>query len=872
MINTIFYFVETDAEYQLKRAQGEISNKTIVFVEDTREIYINGRGYGKTSTAGLVSNSEFEQWKNTIQGIITGLQSQAAQKDQEFADTLERELNAAKAELQQLITAADNRVSAVSSELNSFTSGLDNEIQGAVSDAISDALTNYRDEEAWTEINSTKAGLSTVTNKVNNITDSEGNIKYSVVQSAINTGIANNQAFTDISNRWATAAENQEVLEWLASGFKSQVSEGTSFASVYAAEKSATGSAISQIKTEVLGDIEDGYVSKTSLASSVTDVIKDGLSITSLADIALESDITSATNTLQTTFNSSISQIQQKSTEQDARLDLLTTVTTPAGSQNSVVSINEANLDQAMARILATSGSAAASQINVIAEGNSSGVDIQSSINSAVATATAGMATTAYVDGAENRVSSYLKDGQGNIITSASLQNAVTADHSTLTALATTVDGLQTAQAGLVTQTGLGDAVASLIAQNGDVRSAITTYVNGDTSNITLSADQIYLDANKTLANTIEASQGNIGGYTISSNGLEATNTTTGNGIAITTDHIQTVKNNVPTNNFNADGSGFIATGGISWNNNGTLTLSQEFLRSLFTQLGNGAANGLTYGGVSESMYSEVPVDSYSRYLPSTDSDTMFKPSGIVSMPGGMVYAALGDTTAYVNYYVQENGTWYSLQLTLDEPKQVKYGSLIIRDLTGLSDSSEQYPINGTDAEKKDWLLNKVYKWKLTFDRGILVQKEKADVISLKPKSELSVSTIEDRIYDLTLASTSDLASIAVANKSNRDSFSYTQESCLGVSTNGQWVTSTNSITGQTTYSWAPSDQISASIGDWIVMKDHSNYGSSDVFDSSLYGYTYKYTYSNLANGDLTSGQWERGSYIPLYKFTKHTS
>lgn len=863
MINTIFYFVETDAEYQLKRAQGEISNKTIVFVEDTREIYINGRGYGKTSTAGLVNNSEFEQWKNTIQGIITGLQSEAAQKDQEFADTLERELNAAKAELQQLITAADNRVSAVSSELNSFTSGLDSEIQGAVSDAISDALTDYRDEDAWTEINNTKAGLSTVTNKVNNITDSEGNIKYSVVQSAINTGIENNQAFTDISNRWATAAENQAVLEWLASGFKSQVSEGTSFASVYAAEKSATGSAISQMKTEVLGDIENGYVSKTSLASSVTDIVKDGLSITSLADIALQSDITSATNTLQTTFNNSISQIQQKSTEQDARLDLLTTVTTPAGSQNSVVSINEANLDQAMARILATSGSAAASQINVIAEGNSSGVDIQSSINSAVATATAGMATTAYVDGAENRVSSYLKDGQGNIITSASLQNAVTADHSTLTALSTTVNGLQTAQAGLVTQTGLGDAVASLIAQNGDVRSAITTYVNGDTSNITLSADQIYLDANKTLANTIEASQGNIGGYTISSNGLEATNTTTGNGIAITTDHIQTVKNNVPTNNFNADGSGFIATGGISWNNNGTLTLSQEFLRSLFAQLGNGAANGLTYGGVSESMYSEVPVDSYSRYLPSTDSDTMFKPSGIVSMPDGIVYEVLvGDTTSYVNYYVQENGTWHSLQLTLDEPKQVKYGSLIIRDLTGLSDSSEQYPINGTDAEKKDWLLNKVYKWKLTFDRGILVQKEKTDVISLKPKSELSVSTIEDRIYDLTLASTSDLASIAVANRSNSDSFSYTQERCLGVSTDGQWVTGTTNW-GQTTHSWAPSDQISASIGDWIVMKGHSNYGSSDVFDSSLYGYTYKYT---------SSEQWERGSYIPLYKFTKHTS
>ena len=55
-------------------------------------------------------------------------------------------------------------------------------------------------------------------------------------------------------------------------------------------------------------------------------------------------------------------------------------------------------------------------------------------------------------------------------------------------------------------------------------------------------------------------------------------------------------------------------------------------------------------------------------------------------------------------------------------------------------------------------------------------------------------------------------------------------------------------------------------------MKDHSDYNSSNVFDSSLYGYTYVYTYSNLGNGDTTSGQWKRGSRIPLYKFTKHTS
>lgn len=869
MINTIFYFVETDAEYQLKRAQGEISNKTIVFVEDTREIYINGRGYGKTSTAGLVNNSEFEQWKNTIQGIITNLQSEAAQKDQKFADTLERELNAAKAELQQLITAADNRVSAVSNELNSFTSGLDSEIQGAVSDAISDALTNYRDEDAWTEINNTKAGLSTVTNKVNNITDSEGNIKYSVVQSAINTGIENNQAFTDISNRWATAEENQAVLEWLAGGFKSQVSEGTSFASVYAAEKSATGSAISQMKTEVLGDIENGYVSKTSLASSVTDIVKDGLSITSLADIALQSDITSATNTLQTTFNNSISQIQQKSTEQDARLDLLTTVTTPAGSQNSVVSINEANLDQAMARILATSGSAAASQINIIAEGSSSGVDIQSSINSAVATATAGMATTAYVDGAENRVSSYLKDSQGNIITSASLQNAVTADHSTLTALSTTVNGLQTAQAGLVTQTGLGDAVASLIAQNGDVRSAITTYVNGDTSNITLSADQIYLDADKTLANTIEASQGNIGGYTISSNGLEATNTTTGNGIAITTDHIQTVKNNVPTNNFNADGSGFIATGGISWNNNGTLTLSQEFLRSLFAQLGNGAANGLTYGGVSESMYSEVPVSNPVVWLLTTDSENRYNPSRINSLEvtGMGIYAGISNDYTILPYYVPEQNGYTQCNFIFNGTVTVPYGSIIVYGSYSGSSQGDQFYLPPVGQEPTGMydpvqqILNKVYKWKLTFDRGILVKKEKADVKTLKTETELSASDIYERVYLFsTISSETDIKNnidkMLEYSGGNNIGFTMPTGTFRGIISFGRY-----SINSGIQVKWEPMDYASGNNGDWIILKDLIKGGTSSNNVSNYYGTLF----------EIQNNTWvQKMSRIPLYKFIKY--
>ena len=66
MINTIFYFVDTEREYRDQVDAGNISAKTITFVAETREIYLNGKGYGKTSTAGLLPKSEFDAWKSSI--------------------------------------------------------------------------------------------------------------------------------------------------------------------------------------------------------------------------------------------------------------------------------------------------------------------------------------------------------------------------------------------------------------------------------------------------------------------------------------------------------------------------------------------------------------------------------------------------------------------------------------------------------------------------------------------------------------------------------------------------------------------------------------------------------------------------------------
>lgn len=84
MIETIFYFCPTQEQYEAALDVNKtntdyskysdwgkgISNKTITFVEDTREIYFNGGAYGKTSTAGLITNDQFDTWKTAIQAKL----------------------------------------------------------------------------------------------------------------------------------------------------------------------------------------------------------------------------------------------------------------------------------------------------------------------------------------------------------------------------------------------------------------------------------------------------------------------------------------------------------------------------------------------------------------------------------------------------------------------------------------------------------------------------------------------------------------------------------------------------------------------------------------------------------------------------------
>ena len=528
MIDTIFYFCPTQEEYDRtvdtsNGGQG-ISDKTITFVEDVREIYLNGKGYGKTSTAGLVSD---DRLTSTIAALQESLNNTIQQTN--------TNLDAVEADLLQQLTTAE-------------------------------------------------------------------------------TGIQNTIA----------------VL------------------------RSDTEGAISRLKTEVLDDVDEGFVAKANLDTYVTNAVKDGLGISSLADVALKSDITSSEATISTRFQT--------------------------------------------------------------VEGD-------------VSTLQGGLTTT----------NSSL----------ATLQAQSDADHAKIAAVADWsgwVEGQPVSfNGGLITQANADGVIAGLIANsNSDVAAAVSAQVTRGTSNITLSADKIYLDANTTLANTIQATQGNIAGFTISNNSLSASQGDYS--IELTPYHFATFKNSTLTNEIKSDGSGSIASGGITWNNNGTITLSQEFLRSLFNALHNGAINQDVYGGINEQFtIGQVGIGgNRQRYI-------LFDPA-----TNALNEASYFDKSYDTSYSPRQN--LYE-QTTDSVFKYSQYATATSNgyQLKGLTDIN--YPVYGTLQEKQDYYFRS-YKITGVFQSGILTSKQYIDPDTNLQKTDLSEVYLDHQIYFIYVPSLSDIAQV----------------------------------------------------------------------------------------------------------------
>ena len=167
-----------------------------------------------------------------------------------------------------------------------------------------------------------------------------------------------------------------------------------------------------------------------------------------------------------------------------------------------------------------------------------------------------------------------------------------------------------------VKQDALGNAVAGLVANNNDVKASITAIVDDKTSNIKIAADKVEFSNGDTVAAKIQdnitsiaalqadkASVASLNALTAKVNSLtgdtasmDSLHSYEGDGvlngdwdsdIALDGQHVviddgkiegytKTGENKIGQYSLNADGSGFIADGNISWDEDGNVTINYK--------------------------------------------------------------------------------------------------------------------------------------------------------------------------------------------------------------------------------------------------------------------------------------------------------
>lgn len=336
----------------------------------------------RLSDAISTANSEIDQLQSDVAADVQDLQTfktTVAQNEQ----TLTTEIINTKQSINN--TQAD---------LNQFKTDIRTEVESDISTAV--ANSKAREQEIWTDVARVDGRVTIVSNKVTEvdntvkgITDANGNIKYTeALQSVIDTGISNNTAFNNISARWAVLDENQQVLEWMAAGFKSQVNPSTSFASVYATGKQETSDAISTLNTTIAG-LGNTYVAKANLSTEVNTIVKEGLNVNSYSEVALQSDVNSAESRMSSkydtlngtvgTLSSNVASISTKANSNEAKISAITTT-----DGSGTLFLNESKVDSAMYKLLANTSSSAYSGVSGIADTKIAALDVTSKINGAI--------------------------------------------------------------------------------------------------------------------------------------------------------------------------------------------------------------------------------------------------------------------------------------------------------------------------------------------------------------------------------------------------------------------------------------------------------------------------------------------------------
>ena len=471
MINTIFYFVDSLSfnDYTSQIRSGDISKKTIVFVDDTRSIFMGGKSYSYNDSALLDEINHIQETistlreniEETISEINTDVQevSELAQAQKDRLDTLLTDLDdSIKDRIEQLFDDAQWIQQNFPQGVINWQSGWDDQIEAYLSRVGVWSRDNDVTKTQWSNliqsVNTLEGSVSSLTSTTNGlVTVSEG------LDSRINLAINGKIAELNLGTTYAKINDVKGILEWMYSGLKSASSSSLSYNDlVTAAKNDQLGiSAISEIRTSI-ENLGDTYAAKTEMNTLVND---------SLASLIQAVD---ANQTLTGIINQ--------------------------------LGTNTSNISSITSRVQAIEGGGYISQSQMLnsLENELDGTTTTSSVKSKVDSVAKTAAATLF---------SGVSDAQDNI-TAASIVNAITNDTNASTSLSSYFNsGLTQNQVETIVNTTLdasatGGSWSTWVSsmENGTVKKAeIIASVNNSTeSNVKISADKINLSGDTIIS------------------------------------------------------------------------------------------------------------------------------------------------------------------------------------------------------------------------------------------------------------------------------------------------------------------------------------------------------------------------------------
>lgn len=306
MINTIFYFADTQQEYLDNYAQGSVKPHTICFAKDTKTIWRDGQRF-----SGMLQNEVIDEINSIVvpaedrldagiqraldaaADVSDNLNTKVAEINEEIATTNQGLLD----EHQAMLDKAEELKGRLDRGEVTYNSDWNEDVKAYMQNV---GMWDYGEDSSivtkWSQLRQSISGVSSevaevrqtegshyntlntkidqtarsITSQVDAVEDKADGYN-TALQSKINQEVtARGEAITTLDNKYAKSTKDtQDVIEWLYSGLQSGISADKSYAEIIAAGKNGASQAISNLRTSIENTADGKYVAESSLASKV---------------------------------------------------------------------------------------------------------------------------------------------------------------------------------------------------------------------------------------------------------------------------------------------------------------------------------------------------------------------------------------------------------------------------------------------------------------------------------------------------------------------------------------------------------------------------------------------------------------------------